>query len=110
MDRERRPSVLTKVLGDIIRNPFGGHEDEHLGILCADFLKVIDKLCPLLEVAANFDNLLDVVVGGQLHRSDVDLDHVLEEILKYDISFWGEVVLKKYSRWRASGHPWAMWH
>jgi hypothetical protein len=41
-----------------------------------------DQLSTLLEVAADFDNLLDVVVGSEFHRPDVNLDHVFQEVLE----------------------------
>ena len=81
MDGKCRPAILTKVLGNVVRDTLGADEDEHLGVLLADLLEVLDKLRPLLEVTDDVDNLRDVVVRGQLHRTDVDLDEVLEEIL-----------------------------
>ena len=46
-----------------------------------DLVEVLDELRTLLKVAANLNNLLDVVIGGQLRGSDVDLNEVLQEVL-----------------------------
>jgi hypothetical protein len=75
------PTVLTEILSDIIGHPFGSNKDKDFGILCANLVQVLDQFVPLFEVTDNIDDLLDVMVGGQLHGSYVDLDHILEEIL-----------------------------
>ena len=41
---------------------------------------MLDHLVTLLKVRDNFDNLGDTVVGGQIHRTNVDLNVVLEEV------------------------------
>ena len=81
MDGQSWPSVLTEVLGDVVRNTLGANEDEHLRVLLADLVQVLDELRPLLEVADDLDDLLDVVVGSELHRTNVDLNEVLQEVL-----------------------------
>jgi hypothetical protein len=42
MDRKSGPTVLTKVLGDVICYTFGTDEDEDLGILRANVIQVLD--------------------------------------------------------------------
>lgn len=80
MDSERRPPVLPEVLGEVIGNSLGSSEDDDLGVLLGDGVEVLDKLSSLLEVGADLNELLDVVVSGELHGSDVDLDGVRKEI------------------------------
>lgn len=82
MDSKSWPSVLTEVFGDVVRNTFRSDEYQYLGILSTDLIKMFDQFGALLEIAADFNELLNVVVGGELHRSDVDLDHVFQEILQ----------------------------
>lgn len=74
------PAVLAEVLGDVVRRTLRRDEDEHLGVLGADLLEVLDKLIALLEVADDVDDLLDVVVGGEFHGTNVALNHVLQEV------------------------------
>ena len=47
-----------------------------------DLIKVLDQLRSLFEVTADIDNLLHVVVRGQFHRANVDLNDVSKEILR----------------------------
>lgn len=82
MDGKSWPAVLTKVFGDVVRNAFRPDKYEHLSVLRADLIKMSDQLSTLLEVTADFDNLLDVVVGSEFHRPDVDLNHVFQEVLE----------------------------
>ena len=81
MDGQGGPAILTEVLCNIVRYSFGPDEDEHLRIFLANLIQVLDELGTLLEVAADFDDLLNVVIGSKLGRANVDLDEVLEEIL-----------------------------
>ena len=81
MDGQSRPTVLTKILRNIVCNSFRSHEDEDFGILLADLVKMLDKFGSFLEVAADFNNLRNAVIGGELLGSNVHLDEVLEEIL-----------------------------
>lgn len=81
MDGKSWPAVLTKVFGDVVRNAFRPNKYEYLGVLRADLIKMPDQLSTFFEVAADFDNLLDVVVGSELHRPNVDLNHVFQEVL-----------------------------
>lgn len=82
MDGQCRPSVLPEVLGDVVCDTLRADEDEHLGILLADLVEVLDELRPLLKLSTDLDDLGNVVVGGELHGSDVHLNEVLEEILQ----------------------------
>lgn len=48
---------------------------------------MLEELRPLLEVSADDDVLLNVVVRSELHRADVDLHKVVQEVLaQADIS------------------------
>lgn len=76
MDGESWPAVLAKVFGDVVRNAFRPDKYKYLSVLRADLIKMSDQLSTLLEVAADFDNLLNVVVGSEFHRPNVDLNHV----------------------------------
>ena len=89
VDRERGPAVLSEVLGNIVGDSLGGGEDDDLCVLVRDGVEVLDELSSLLKVGADLDELLDVVVGGQLHRSDVDLDRVLEEVGRESLDLLG---------------------
>jgi hypothetical protein len=72
---------------------------------------VLDKLRPLVKVAADLDDLRDVVVGGQLHRANVDLDEVVEEVLNTNKTYLvndeerkTQTLLTAASRWTSLGH------
>lgn len=82
MDGKSWPAVLTEVFGDVVRNAFRPNKYEYLSVLRADLIKMSDQLSALLEVTADFDNLLDVMVGSEFHRPDVDLNHVFQEVLQ----------------------------
>ena len=81
MDGQRRPSVLTEVLRDVVCHTLCANKDKHLRVLLRDLFKMFDELRPLLEVADDLNDLLDVVVGRELHRADVDLNEILQEVL-----------------------------
>ena len=72
MDGKSRPAVLTEVFGNVVRNTFRSDKYQYFSILSADLIKMFDQLGALLKVAADFDDLLDVVVGGKLHGPYVD--------------------------------------
>ena len=98
---ERRPSVLARVLGEVVGDALGADEDEDLGRLGGDLLEVLDEpewrrtsarsereerendnvLATLLKVGTDLDDLSDAEVGGELERSDGDLNEVLEVLL-----------------------------
>ena len=86
MDSKSRPTVLAKILGDIVRNSLGTDEDENLGVFLADLIQVLDELRSLLEITANFDDLLNVVIGSKLSRTNVDLDEIFQEVLRRLVS------------------------
>ena len=82
MDGQRRPSILTEVLGDVVCDTLCADEDKNLSVLLADLVQVLDELGALLKVTANLNDLLNIVVCGELHRTDVDLNEIFQEILK----------------------------
>ena len=82
MNGKRWPAILTKVFRDIIRNPFSANEYKNLSILSADDIKMLDQLGTLLKVTADFNDLGDVMIRSELHRANIDLNKVLQEILK----------------------------
>ena len=61
------PTVLTKVFCDIIRNPLSANKDEDLSILSTDDIKVLDQFGTLLKVAADFNDLGDIMICRKLH-------------------------------------------
>ena len=81
VDGQCRPSILTEVLRDVVRDTLSTDKDEHLRVLLADLIEVLDELATLLKVTHDLNDLLNVVVRCKLHRTDVDLDEVLEEVL-----------------------------
>jgi hypothetical protein len=82
MNGKRWPAILAKVFRDIIRNPLSANKDENLSILSADNIKMLDQLGALLKVAADFNELSDVMIRRELHGTNIDLNKVLQEILK----------------------------
>ncbi len=80
VDGKGRPAVLTEELGQVVSNTLGAGEDDHLAVLGRDGFEVANELAPLFELGADLDDLLDVVVGGELRRTDVDLSKVVEEV------------------------------
>jgi hypothetical protein len=65
MNGQSWPAILTKVFDDVARNAFHHGKFKYLSILRAYLIKVSDQLSMLLKVTADFDNLLDVVVGSE---------------------------------------------
>jgi hypothetical protein len=82
MNGKRWPAILAKVFRDIIRDPLSANKDENLSVLSADNIKMLDQLGALLKVAADFNDLGDVMIRRELHGTNVDLNKVLQEILK----------------------------
>ncbi|KAI3481231.1 hypothetical protein L1887_56447 [Cichorium endivia] len=76
----QRPAVLAEVLGEVVGDALGAGEDDDLAVLLRDGLEVADKLALLLKLGANLDDLLDVVVCGELGGANVDLGKVVEEV------------------------------
>ncbi len=81
MDRKSRPAILAEVFRNIVCNPLSPHKNEDFRVLLADLIEMLNKLRTLFKIAADFDKLLYVVIGGELQGSDVDLDEVFQEIL-----------------------------
>lgn len=78
---KRGPAILAKESSNVVSNTLGADEDQDLVLLVLHgLLKVLDHAIPLLHLADNLDNLGDSVVGSKVHRTDVDLDEVLEEV------------------------------
>lgn len=76
-----RPSVLAKEASDFVSNSLGAGEDEALvAAVLHDLLEVLDHSVPLLHVRHDLDDLSDTVVGRKFHRTDVDLNVVVEEV------------------------------
>ena len=76
---ERWPAVLSKILGQVVRDALGADEDENLSRFRRDLLEVPDEASTLLEIATeDLDNLRDVDVGREFHGSDGDLNEVVE--------------------------------
>lgn len=73
---------MTKILGDIVRDTLRADEDEDLRVLGTDLVEVLDQFASLIKIAADFDDLLDVVVRSKFHGTDVALNHILQEILR----------------------------
>ena len=70
-----------EILRNVVRDTLSTDKDQHLRMLLADLVEVLDELRPLLKVADDLDDLLDVVVGSELHRTNVDLNEFLQEVL-----------------------------
>lgn len=75
------PSILTEETGNLISNTLGAGEDQNLvGADLHDLLEVASHLIALLEVGHDFDDLVDPVISRQVHRANVDLDVVVQEV------------------------------
>lgn len=42
---------------------------------------MLDELVPLFKVTADFNDLLDIMIGRQFKRADVDLNKIFQEVL-----------------------------
>jgi hypothetical protein len=82
MDSKRGPPILTEIFGDVVRCTLGADKNEDFGVLVGDLIEVLKELVTFIEIGADFDYLCDVHVSSELHRTDIDLDVVLEEVLK----------------------------
>ena len=71
------PAVRTQVFGEVISDTFGSHENENFGVFLGDCLEVTQETGSLVVLGANLNNLCDVVIGGQLQGTNVDLDKVV---------------------------------
>jgi hypothetical protein len=63
MDSQGWPSIRTKIFCYIVGNAFGANEDENFSIFSTDLIKVLNQFGSFLEIAADFNNLLDIVIG-----------------------------------------------
>ena len=89
---ERRPAVLAQESGDLIGDTLGACEDQDLVCIILplhDLLEVLNHLVTLLGLADNLDDLGDTMVGSQLHRTDVDLDEVGQEVGSHGANLLG---------------------
>jgi len=73
MDSKHRPAILMQILCDLIRNALSANKDQDIGVLSTNLVKMLDQLGLLFKVTADLE---DVVVRGEIHKADVDLDHV----------------------------------
>lgn len=89
MNSKRGPAVLTQELGEVIGDSLGTDEDKDLAVFLGDLVEMLDKLGSLFKVSADLDHLLDVVVGSQVHGSDVDLNEVVQEVHGKSLDFLG---------------------
>lgn len=80
------PTILTEILGDVVGHTLRTNENKYFGVFAADLIEMFDEFAALFEVGADFDMLSDVVVSSEFHRADVNLDHVVEEILRCKFS------------------------
>ena len=81
MNGECWPTVLTKVFRNVVCDPLSADKNENLGVLSADDIKMFDQLGAFLKVAADFDDLSNVMIRCELHRTNINLDKVFQEIL-----------------------------
>ena len=81
MNSECRPAILTEVLGNVVRCTLGADKDENFGVFDGDLVEVLEELVTFIKIGADFDHLCDVYVSSELHRTDIDLDVVSEEVL-----------------------------
>jgi hypothetical protein len=94
MNGECWPTVLTKVFRDVVCDSLSADKDENFSVLSADNIKMFDQLGAFLKVAADFDDLGYVMVCCELHRTNIDLDKVFQEILG-ELSDWPKKGLKR---------------
>lgn len=105
MNGESGPAILAEVLCDVVGNPFRADEDEDLCVFLTNLVEMFDELIAFLKLAADIDNLLNIVVGGELHGADVDLNKVAQEVLWYENEMVGWIEGKEDLRLRVSGRP-----
>jgi hypothetical protein len=89
VNSKRGPAVLTQELGEVVGDSLGTDEDEDLAVFLGNLVEVLDKLGSLFKVSADLDHLLDVVVGSQIHGSNVDLNVVVQEVHGKSLDFLG---------------------
>jgi hypothetical protein len=104
MNGECWPTVLTKVFRDVVCDPLGADKDENLSVLSTDDIKMFDQLGAFLKVAADFDELGDVMVRSELHRTNIDLAKVFQEILG-ELSDWPKRIQVEGIQKQGVAHP-----
>ena len=88
VDAHGRPAVPPHVPGDLVAFPLGLGENDGLVLaLLHDFLHQAHQLAVLLVLVANVDDLQDVLVGRQLHRSHLQVNGVGEKIFCHLLHF-----------------------
>jgi len=80
VDSQSGPAFRPEELGEVIGDSLGADEDDDLGVLFRDLVEVSDKLVSLAVGGSDLDVLGNVVVGRQLHGSNVDLNEVVLEV------------------------------
>jgi hypothetical protein len=76
VDGESWPTVLTEVLGQIVCDPLRSGKDQNLPVLVTDLIQVFYEFPALLEITANLNNLLNVMIGRQIHGTNIALDEI----------------------------------
>jgi hypothetical protein len=74
---------LTEESGNLISLLLGTSEDQDLVSVVRsihDLLHMLDHAVTLLRVRDNFNNLGNTMVGREIHRANVDLDEIGEEV------------------------------
>lgn len=105
MDGECRPTVLAKVLRNVVCNALRADEDQDLSVLTANHVKVLQQSIALLVLSDDFDVLLDVVVSRQIERTNVDLDEVAQEILRNATS-GNKSLIQSHEKARTEARRW----
>jgi hypothetical protein len=89
VDSERGPAVLPHELGQVVSNTLGRNENDDFGVLLRDLLEVLEEPWSFVVLGHDLDELCDVVVGSELHGTDVDLDVVMQEVLSETLDLLG---------------------
>lgn len=95
MNGEGRPAILSKILCNVVGNALGADEDQDLRVFLADLIQVLDQFVPLFEITANFNDLTNVVVRSEFHRSNIDLNEIFQKILGAHHLIWEGYVMKR---------------
>lgn len=83
MDRARLPAIAVHGARNVVHAPFRLHEDDRFRlVLRRDLRQQLHQFVLLLELLAHVDDLQDIVIRRQRQRANVDLDVVLEELLR----------------------------
>lgn len=98
MNGECWPAVLTKVFRNLVCDPLCADKNENLSVLSADDIKMFDQLGAFLKVTADFDDLGDVMVRCELHRTNIDLDKVFQEILEENYQIGQKMIQKSIQK------------